>query len=219
MPNQGFWIDGLKGTADRLNAALLQYDTYANIPAAGQTGRLFLATDTGLLYRDNGVSWDLVPRVVLTGQNNTEATSTSTSAGDRVVVSGLSIPTTCPVLIMANLRKSAGHASACYFGLKVNSTVVMEADTASIGTSALNQAGNGLAIWILGPQVANYLRAGVCIHNGSPNWDGSAMGKVLYLHTADMPNATITSIAIRGISANALNTHGVDEVRVFRLGG
>lgn len=32
-------------------------DTFANIPAAGTTGRLFLATDTMFLYRDTGSIW------------------------------------------------------------------------------------------------------------------------------------------------------------------
>lgn len=58
MTNQGFWRDGLQGSADRLNAALLQYDVIANQPAAGQTGRLFFATDEQVFYRDNGTTWD-----------------------------------------------------------------------------------------------------------------------------------------------------------------
>lgn len=58
MPNQGFWTGSLEGTADRLNASLLQRDTFANRPAAGQAGRVFVATDTGEVYRDNGTTWD-----------------------------------------------------------------------------------------------------------------------------------------------------------------
>ena len=60
MSNQGFWQNGLEGSADRLNAGLLQYAAFASRPAAGQTGRLFYATDTNVLYRDNGSSWDTV---------------------------------------------------------------------------------------------------------------------------------------------------------------
>ena len=37
----------------------LYADVYANIPAPGQTGRLFFATDTKTIYRDSGSSWDL----------------------------------------------------------------------------------------------------------------------------------------------------------------
>lgn len=40
------------------NAALDVQGTRAARPAAGIRGRYYFATDTGLLYRDNGVSWD-----------------------------------------------------------------------------------------------------------------------------------------------------------------
>ena len=35
-------------------------NTFANRPAAGQTGRLFVSTDTFEIYRDNGTTWDLI---------------------------------------------------------------------------------------------------------------------------------------------------------------
>ena len=35
----------------------LYSDVYANIPAFGQTGRLFFATDTNVIYRDTGSAW------------------------------------------------------------------------------------------------------------------------------------------------------------------
>ena len=31
---------------------------YASLPASGTPGALYYATDSGILYRDNGVSWD-----------------------------------------------------------------------------------------------------------------------------------------------------------------
>lgn len=37
----------------------LYSDVYANIPAFGQTGRLFFATDTNTIYRDTGSAWVL----------------------------------------------------------------------------------------------------------------------------------------------------------------
>jgi hypothetical protein len=41
-------------------ASVILRDVIANIPAAGIAGRLFCASDTAVLYRDNGVSWDVV---------------------------------------------------------------------------------------------------------------------------------------------------------------
>jgi hypothetical protein len=35
-------------------------DLFANRPAAGIVGRIFISTDTNLLYRDNGTTWDLL---------------------------------------------------------------------------------------------------------------------------------------------------------------
>jgi hypothetical protein len=45
---------------ETLFADLFPADIFANIPAAGTEGRYFHATDIFKVYRDNGVSWDLV---------------------------------------------------------------------------------------------------------------------------------------------------------------
>lgn len=153
--------------------------------------------------------------LVLAGQNNAEATSTSTSAGDRLTATlVIPIATSESCIITANLRKSAGAANSAAFGLTVNSTTVQEADANGWLTSTTNQAESGLVVIVLGPQVANYLRAGFAIYGFA--YTGS-VGLVEPFSTADMPNAAITSIAIRGISNNALITHAVDELRVYRL--
>ena len=58
--NNGFWVDGLVGTADRLNACLAQYDTLANRPVHGQEGRLYICSDgtnAGRMFRDTGGAW------------------------------------------------------------------------------------------------------------------------------------------------------------------
>lgn len=41
-------------------APAIYENEYGLIPSAGYVGRLFVATDTKLLYRDNGASWDLI---------------------------------------------------------------------------------------------------------------------------------------------------------------
>jgi hypothetical protein len=45
-------------------------DTAANRPAAGQSGRLFIATDTKILQRDNGTSYDTIGDNSLLGARN-----------------------------------------------------------------------------------------------------------------------------------------------------
>ena len=46
----------------------VQSSTLANRPAAGTAGRLWITTDEGLLYFDNGTNWILIP--VLTPEFN-----------------------------------------------------------------------------------------------------------------------------------------------------
>lgn len=56
----GFWQDGVEGSADNLNATLLQQDVIASRPSAGKYGVLFYATDEGLLYFDDGTDWQQI---------------------------------------------------------------------------------------------------------------------------------------------------------------
>jgi hypothetical protein len=59
-------------------------DIFANRPAAGTAGRIFIATDTKVQYRDNGSSWDLIgsaggsqtfPQVLAAGRTQANADS------------------------------------------------------------------------------------------------------------------------------------------------
>ena len=45
---------------NQLGSPSLNSNTFANRPAAGQTGRLFVSIDTFEIYRDNGTTWDLI---------------------------------------------------------------------------------------------------------------------------------------------------------------
>lgn len=45
---------------NQLGSPAINSNTFANRPAAGQTGRLFVSTDTFEIYRDNGITWDLI---------------------------------------------------------------------------------------------------------------------------------------------------------------
>ena len=45
---------------NQLGSPAINSNTFANRPAAGQTGRLFISTDTFEIYRDNGTSWNLI---------------------------------------------------------------------------------------------------------------------------------------------------------------
>jgi hypothetical protein len=45
---------------NQLGSPAINSNTFANRPAAGQTGRLFVSIDTFEIYRDNGTTWDLI---------------------------------------------------------------------------------------------------------------------------------------------------------------
>ncbi|NDF99064.1 MAG: hypothetical protein EB101_09110, partial [Chitinophagia bacterium] len=45
---------------NQLGSPAINSNVFANRPAAGQTGRLFVSTDTFEIYRDNGTTWDLI---------------------------------------------------------------------------------------------------------------------------------------------------------------
>lgn len=52
------WI--LNNILNQKGSPAIYTDTLANRPAAGYTGRLFVASDTFAWYRDNGIGWDLI---------------------------------------------------------------------------------------------------------------------------------------------------------------
>lgn len=54
------WATSKNADWDDLDTKLIQKETEANRPAAGTEGRWFLATDTKVIYYDNGASWDVV---------------------------------------------------------------------------------------------------------------------------------------------------------------
>lgn len=154
----------------------------------------------------------------LAGQNNTEATSTSTSAGDRLSVTGLNIPATTPVLITVRIRKTTGASASAAFGLKINSTVVMEAVDGTAPTLSLSSSAySGMFVVLMLPRTTNYVVGGA-VGWFSEGVVGSPASIAVFINperTAEIPNAAITDVVIRGLSSSALVTHAVDELRVF----
>lgn len=82
----GHFADGQIVTADDLNNALLQVGTAAARPAAGVLGRIYWATDTFVLSRDNGTTWDdIIPADTNTASQTLRklgTASTDAAAGD-----------------------------------------------------------------------------------------------------------------------------------------
>ena len=174
----------------------------------------------------SGVSWVHGPTTYdmkgwrLEGENTAEQTTAAGSAADLVTISGLLIPVTQSFEVIINARKSTGAASAAYLGLKINATVVNEADgTAPIlSLTAVNEVQTGYCKVRVAPRSASYLKCGLAT-SYTINDAGALKGNITTpLGTAaDIPNATITSIIIRGNSGSASQTLAVKNVQVLVL--
>lgn len=79
-------------------ASVILRDVFANRPSAGIAGRLFYATDTSQLYRDNGASWDTYSGAGGGGSGTVTSVSGATSGGFAVSVTN---PTTTPAVAVA----------------------------------------------------------------------------------------------------------------------
>ena len=152
------------------------------------------------------------------GANFTEQTMTSATAADLVTITGLTIPVTAPVKIVVVWRKSA-TAGQMSIGLKINATIVAEADTTAntgIGIMTVtNEVQSGYSIVEFGPRSTSYLTAMIVSYMvaGASGQSSSLKGAAVL--TAALPNATITDIIIRGDS-DGTATLGVKEVYVYQ---
>ena len=160
------------------------------------------------------------------GGNTTEATTTSTSAVDLVSITSLSVATGSPIDARGLARKSGGAASNGGIGLKINATVVSEANAT---------AGHGGAVWT-GSTNADRAEAGAFHVVGFVAQTNYAftpaistfsaedtVPQLIYAQvdslgsTAEWPVATLTSFIFRAISGNASVTVGLDEVHLYSL--
>lgn len=179
-------------------------------------------TNVGDFLKDDG-SW-AAPAGAITreGGQTTEATTTSTSATDLLSVTGLTVAAISPFMFINNGRKTSGAAARAQLGIKMNTTVVAEPASLSHNgweATSADQAENGAFMLHQGARVTNY-------HGG-----GMAQGKQLLAADAtDLNDPTswtglwdtaapvaveITSLILRGITLNASQTLGADEMHVY----
>jgi hypothetical protein len=159
------------------------------------------------------------PRVI--ARSTTAETTTSTSAVDLVTIdtdttgNTLSIPVDRWSRVWFEYRKTATAAQKACFGLKINSTTVLEASDATgvPRTSSSNRAEAGWAYFTIPPRsTSNYgfgisadyncfTTAGAFAASYSNDLAGGATSKPSM--TAAIPNAEITSIALRAINTSS----------------
>lgn len=160
----------------------------------------------------------------LIGYWGTATSTTSTSEVDLITISQLgfdnSIPVTVPLTIQFNFRKQALAAQLVGFGLKINATVVYDTGTlAQWRSSATNRAEDGFAEFHLMPRsTANYINGFTTFGGWRVTSSGAVATAFAYATstpTAVVPNAAITSIAIRAINDTTSNAAEVTAVFVY----
>jgi hypothetical protein len=92
-------------------------NTFANRPAAGQNGRLFVSTDTLVLYRDNGSIWQVVSATGST--QNLEQTTTNGNTTTKGIYAGASGFLTNGFLleVLGRTKLTATSGNTVYIGL------------------------------------------------------------------------------------------------------
>lgn len=187
--------------------------------AVGSNGQTLEADST----QTTGLKWGFSGAMKREGSNLVEATTTSALAVDLISVASLSIAATRPILIIYNARKSSGAANAVGCGLKLNATVIAEANSTNRSgwiSASTNEAQDGGAWIFLGPRLTNYQGFALGVFANKRSSDGAnVQTAVLELLTATalLLTATITDVVIRAISDGTI-TLGVDELSVYSLG-
>ncbi len=167
------------------------------------------------------------PRVL--ARSVTAATTTSTSAVDLVTIStdvsgdALSIPTTRWARVYFEYRKAANASTAAAFGLKINSTVVLEATNSSgvPRTSATNRAEAGWGFFMIPPRSTSNYGFGIGVDYNCFTTAGAFAasysndgGSSLPSMTNAIPNAEITSLSIRAINVTSNEDAEVRNITV-----
>jgi hypothetical protein len=140
-----------------------------------------------------------------------EATCTN-AATDLHTFPSLVISVDDGVFLRGNYRKTSGAANTASLGLKVNGVQIIA--NAAV-TSSTNQAETGTFEVNIWQQSTNYLKSAFLRAN-----DGTT-GTTFTIHPLanNLPNATITSITITGVTASASITLGVQDVTLSRIPG
>jgi hypothetical protein len=171
---------------NQLGSPSINSNTFANRPAAGQTGRLFVSTDTFEIYRDNGTTWDEIG-----GPAAGTITGTGTATQVAYFTSAQVIGSSANLFFDATNNRLGVGTSAPAFTIEANGDILAEAIYLDGAT-----AGNGALYWTSDRvTLANYNASGI-VHIET------AGGAAAATFGADL-TATITSgIGTRGFTGS-----------------
>lgn len=132
---------------NQLGSPAINSNTFANRPAAGQTGRLFVSTDTYEIYRDNGTTWDLIG-----GPGSSTITGTGTATQVAYFTSSQAIGSSANLFWdNTNTRLGIGTATPGA-ALDIHSTGIMAQlnSTSATANSLLAFQRSGSGLWRIG---------------------------------------------------------------------
>lgn len=153
--------------------------------------------------------------VTRVGGNTTEATTTSVTKVDILTLTGLNIAASAPVLVLCNIRKTAGAANQGFIGLDTNNANTLTWNN-SLYSSGTNRAEDAHVALRLEPRFTNYINGvGItCVWHVS---SGTAVAndRNASIVAGVLPTAAITDIDITGGVGDALITAAADEMQVY----
>jgi len=145
---------------NQLASPSLYADTYANIPAYGQIGRLFVSYDTKQIYRDEGNAWNLISDAgsgsgnlqTVTGNGNTTTFGifitgndlNLTNSSSKIYVKGLTLGS---ILFSSDSSGQIGQDNATFFWDNTNKRLGIGTNTPSakldVHSTGINATFNG----------------------------------------------------------------------------
>ena len=201
-------IDG----ATDIGAAIVDADLFIIDDGAGGTNRKTAASRLKT-YIGGAVAYQ--------GGNTTEATTTSTSAVDLVSVASLSMVATTQIWAAASVRQTANSGRVVGFGMKLNTTVISEAES-SYNQSDLLWVGeqsvaiSGAFLMHMGSRVANFLDGKTRMSSRAKSSVILDLGMSLRAEN-NMPTATITDVVTRAVCTATAIAGAADEMHVYTL--
>jgi hypothetical protein len=160
---------------------------------------------------------------VLVNSDNTGGSTSSTTNADVVVVSGLSIPTTHAVKVMFTgyLNNNSGALRQGGFGFEVNSTELYAPLVVMIDDGTFPGVANMSAEITIPPHDGNMDHGGtfdwVSYRTDTGGITSGAEGQRVLCKDAALPNATISSLTVRGRVTGADCELVIDHIRVWEL--
>jgi hypothetical protein len=132
---------------NQLGSPSLNSNTFANRPAAGQTGRLFVSIDTFEIYRDNGTTWDLIG-----GPGTSTITGTGTATQVAYFTSSQAISSSSN-LYWDNVNNRLGIGTSTVgaaLDIHSNGIMVQLNSTSATANSLLAFQRSGSGLWRIG---------------------------------------------------------------------